>query len=121
MQTPSASMVTTLPRRGRSSNAPTAVVDAFMPGAVPTCRSPVWLDWSGGEYAVQGATRNRDRLECPRCGFVMEVAIVDVVAQTYRWCPGCHGHIRLKDDGGSVAVSLQEIDAAIRSLSSCLS
>lgn len=27
---------------------------------------------------------------CPKCEYSIEVEIADVLAQAYRWCPGCH-------------------------------
>lgn len=40
-------------------------------------------------------------LECPKCGFGIEVLMKQVAAEETILCPGCLAEIQLIDDGGS--------------------
>ncbi len=53
---------------------------------------------------------------CPKCAYPIQVEIADVVAQAYRWCPGCHRRVKLVDADGSLFASLREVDAAVAAL-----
>lgn len=55
-------------------------------------------------------------LECPVCGFGLEVLVVDVICQVWRFCPCCRVRIRLMDGSGEVHVAMDEVEAAMGSL-----
>ena len=47
------------------------------------------------------------------CMYPIEVEIADVLAQTYRWCPGCHCRVKLVDSDGTLFASLREVDIEV--------
>jgi ribosomal protein S27E len=55
-------------------------------------------------------------VECPECGYALEIQLVDVRAQVYRHCPCCRVRIHLRDGGGSVYGVLEDIDNGLRNL-----
>jgi len=57
---------------------------------------------------------------CPACGFWLEVQLVDVLTQSYRWCACCRRRVRLLDSGGTVSGAVANVDAAMKELESQL-
>jgi hypothetical protein len=53
---------------------------------------------------------------CPRCGYRLEIQMVDVRTQAWRWCPCCRAQIRLTEPDGSVSGSTDQIRRALREL-----
>lgn len=60
----------------------------------------------------------RDLIEgsCPSCGYGFEIQLIDAYTQVYRRCPCCRTLIHLIDSGGSVHGAMQDVDAAMQSL-----
>lgn len=50
---------------------------------------------------------------CPRCEYALEIDLVDIRAQSSRYCPACKTRLDLHDSDGSVYGSEQEIEAAL--------
>lgn len=57
---------------------------------------------------------------CPRCGYHVEVQLLDARTQSYRWCPCCRGRIHLIEPDGSVSVGLDAVDDALHALQKSL-
>lgn len=55
-------------------------------------------------------------LNCPACGYGMEVQLIDAWAQTSRWCPCCRRLIRLAEPDGSLSSGLAAADRAMERL-----
>jgi hypothetical protein len=53
---------------------------------------------------------------CPACEYPIEVELAEVLAQAYRWCPGCHSRIKLEDADGSLFAALHDVDAAVSAM-----
>ncbi len=53
---------------------------------------------------------------CPRCGYGIEVQILDIRTQAYRWCPCCRGRIHLVEPDGSVSVEVDAVEEAMSSV-----
>ena len=50
---------------------------------------------------------------CPSCGYSLEVQMLDVVCQVWRWCPCCRTRIRLVEPTGEVSGAMREMDSTI--------
>ena len=57
---------------------------------------------------------------CPRCGYGVEVQLLDARTQVYRWCPCCRGRIHLVEPDGSVSVGVDVVEEAMQSLQETL-
>lgn len=57
---------------------------------------------------------------CPRCGYGVEVQLLDARTQVYRWCPCCRVRIHLVEPDGSVSVSIDAAEEAMHSLAETL-
>lgn len=57
---------------------------------------------------------------CPRCGYEVEIQLLDARVQAYRYCPCCRARIRLVDADGSMFGALEEIDLAMKQLNKAL-
>jgi uncharacterized Zn finger protein (UPF0148 family) len=57
---------------------------------------------------------------CPECEYILDIALVDVRAQASVWCPCCRSRILLRDADGSVSVSIDEAQDAVRQLEKTL-
>lgn len=55
-------------------------------------------------------------LDCPRCGYGLEVDLVDARTHVSRFCPVCKTRLDLRDGDGSVYGAEQEIEAALKEL-----
>jgi hypothetical protein len=55
-------------------------------------------------------------LQCPRCGYVGEVQLLDVRLQRRVFCCCCKVAIHLVDDRASTDVGLRQAEAALRNL-----
>lgn len=53
---------------------------------------------------------------CPRCGYPVEVQILDIRLQSRVFCPSCKVGIQLIDEGASTDVGLRQIDSALEDL-----
>ena len=53
---------------------------------------------------------------CPRCGYAIEIQLLDARTQVWRWCPCCRVRIHLVEPDGSVSVSVDAAEEAMRSL-----
>ena len=56
------------------------------------------------------------QFECPKCNYVIEVLLRQVMAEETVLCPGCYVEIQLQDEGGSVRRSGPDIDSALSDL-----
>jgi DNA-directed RNA polymerase subunit RPC12/RpoP len=59
-------------------------------------------------------------LECPRCGYVQDVQLIEVRLQRLIFCPGCKSRIQLVDADASAHVGAGEIEGAMTELSAAL-
>ncbi len=59
-------------------------------------------------------------VRCPRCAYLVEVQILDVRTQVYRWCPCCRVLIHLVEPDGSISVSIDAAESAMHSLEETL-
>ena len=57
---------------------------------------------------------------CPRCGYMVEIQLVDARTQVWRWCRCCRARIRMVEPDGSVSGSIAEAEDAVRSLEETL-
>lgn len=55
-------------------------------------------------------------VSCPACGFELEIQLLDVRTQVWRWCPCCRARIRLLEPDGSMSVGLARAEDAFRDL-----
>lgn len=55
-------------------------------------------------------------LECPSCGYTIEVLLKQVMTEEAVLCPGCYAEIQLVDEGNSVRRVQSELDEALGSL-----
>lgn len=53
---------------------------------------------------------------CPRCGYGLEIQLLDVRTQVWRWCACCRVLIRLVEPDGSVSASITGAEIVMRSL-----
>jgi hypothetical protein len=53
---------------------------------------------------------------CPRCGYGVEIQLLDARTQVWRWCPCCRVRIRMVEPDGSVSGSVAAVEDAMRSL-----
>lgn len=53
---------------------------------------------------------------CPRCGYHVEIQLLDARTQVWRWCPCCRGRIHMVEPDGSVSGSTIAVEEAMRSL-----
>jgi len=54
--------------------------------------------------------------ECPRCGYSIDIQLVDAKAEATVFCHNCKIPIKLNDQEASVHSGLDQIDAAMRQL-----
>jgi DNA replicative helicase MCM subunit Mcm2 (Cdc46/Mcm family) len=57
---------------------------------------------------------------CPRCGYEVEIQLLDARVQAYRFCPCCRSRIHLVDADGSMFGAFEEVDLAMQQLTSAL-
>lgn len=57
---------------------------------------------------------------CPRCGYGVEIQLLDARTQVWRWCPSCRVRIRMVEADGSVSGSVSAAEGAMRSLDETL-
>lgn len=55
-------------------------------------------------------------IPCPACSYRMEVQVVDVLSQAYRWCRCCRAQVNLVDVDGSVAGNVDALKRALTGL-----
>lgn len=55
-------------------------------------------------------------IECPRCGYAVDLQLVDAKAEATMFCHNCKAIIRLRDHEASVHSGLAAIDAAFQKL-----
>lgn len=55
-------------------------------------------------------------VDCPACGFSLEIQIMDVLCQVYRRCPCCRSRIHLVEAGGEMHGALASVDSAFDDL-----
>lgn len=55
-------------------------------------------------------------VDCPECGYSLEIQLTEVRAQVYRRCPCCRVRIHLLDGGGSTYGALEGIENEIQKL-----
>lgn len=60
-------------------------------------------------------------VDCPACGFSLEIQLVDLLCQVYRRCPCCRCRIHLIEAGGEMHGALASMDSAVRDLERDLS
>jgi hypothetical protein len=53
---------------------------------------------------------------CPRCGYVVEVELLDAVCQSYRWCPCCRVRVHFNEGRADVYGPLEDVESAMREL-----
>jgi predicted RNA-binding Zn-ribbon protein involved in translation (DUF1610 family) len=53
---------------------------------------------------------------CPKCGYELEVQLVDVRLESRIFCPNCKATILLRDEGASTETSLRGVDQAMKEL-----
>jgi len=53
---------------------------------------------------------------CPRCGFYLEIHMIDAITRACRWCPCCRAQIEVIDVTGSVSVAIGSVDAEMAKL-----
>ena len=52
-------------------------------------------------------------VDCPTCGYYVEIQVIDVSCQVYRYCPCCRTLIHFVDAGGSATTSLRDAESEI--------
>ena len=57
---------------------------------------------------------------CPRCGYGVEVQLLDARTQAYRWCPCCRARIHMIEPDGSVSGSVDAVEETMRALTETL-
>jgi hypothetical protein len=55
-------------------------------------------------------------LECPNCGFLMQVLLKQVIAEETVLCLGCLEEVQLIDEGGSVGDAQRETERVLADL-----
>jgi hypothetical protein len=53
---------------------------------------------------------------CPKCGYGVEIQLLDVRTQVWRWCPCCRARIRIVEPDGTVSGSTKTVDETLQSL-----
>lgn len=53
---------------------------------------------------------------CPRCGYAIEVQLIDVRLQSRVFCPCCKEAVQLIDAGASNEIAARQLDDALRRL-----
>lgn len=64
--------------------------------------------------------KNLVSFSCPKCGYEVEIQLLDARVQAYRFCPCCHARIHLVDASGSMFGELEAIDLAMQELNETL-
>lgn len=59
-------------------------------------------------------------ISCPRCGYGVEIQLLDARTQVWRWCPCCRVRIRMVEPDGSVSGAVTAAEAAMNSLAETL-
>ncbi len=54
--------------------------------------------------------------DCPSCGYGVEVQVLDVRTQVWRWCPCCRVQVRLVEPDGSVSAGIDAAHEAAKEL-----
>ena len=57
---------------------------------------------------------------CPRCGYGVEIQLLDARTQSWRWCPCCRLRIRMVEPDGSVSASITAAERGMQSLQETL-
>ena len=52
-------------------------------------------------------------VDCPSCGYGLEIQVIDVSCQVYRRCPCCLTLIHLVDAGGSATTERRRVESRI--------
>lgn len=55
-------------------------------------------------------------LPCPRCSYLLEVEMLDVRTQVWRWCPCCRSRVRLMEPDGTVSSSVEAAEQVMAGL-----
>lgn len=55
-------------------------------------------------------------LECPRCGCVQDVQLIDVRLQRLIFCPACKSQIQLVDGGASIHAAAEQVERSMKDL-----
>jgi hypothetical protein len=55
-------------------------------------------------------------VNCPACGFPMEIQLIDAWAQASRWCPCCRRLIHFVEPDASLSSGLAAADRAVERL-----
>jgi hypothetical protein len=55
-------------------------------------------------------------VDCPECGYGLELDITDVRCQVSRYCSACKTRLALHDGDGSIYGAEQDVSAALRQL-----
>ena len=55
-------------------------------------------------------------VDCPNCGYGVDVQILSVRLESTVFCPCCKISIQLVDDGASVHGAQEEVDLALKNL-----
>lgn len=59
-------------------------------------------------------------VECPDCGYPLEIEVVDVATQVVRRCPCCRKAVQITEPDGSIHGALAAVDSAERKLEKTL-
>jgi hypothetical protein len=49
---------------------------------------------------------------CPRCGYAIEIQLLDATVQAYRWCPCCRVQLHLVEDG-SASNAVTDVESSL--------
>ena len=55
-------------------------------------------------------------LDCPRCGYVQDVQLIDVRLQRVIFCPACKSRIQLVDVDASTHAAVEGIEQSMKNL-----
>jgi rubredoxin len=55
-------------------------------------------------------------VECPRCGYALDVQLIDLRLEARIFCPNCKIEIQLMDESASVHGAGEDIEAAMSRL-----
>ena len=55
-------------------------------------------------------------LQCPRCGYIIEVLLKQVMTEETVLCSGCYAEIHLRDEGGSAQRAQTKFSDALADL-----
>ncbi len=53
---------------------------------------------------------------CPKCGYPVEISLVDVRLESRIFCPNCKSQIQIRDAGGSAHAVSEQIQNAVDDL-----